>query len=156
MKERIKTVTTWLKSLDYRHYINVIITIGIIACGVFIFPNAVARFAESVRNVFVSCAYSVCEWVCKENPITPTVNNIQTWCFTPSKFAPLTLFPITWEEFTVKWALYWETFFSLETLLYYIIFLLECSTNLIYAVMFGFAIGVIAYKIFKRYLMKLF
>lgn len=154
MKERIKTVITWLKSLDYRHYINVVITIGFIACGVFIFPNAVARFAESVYNFFTSCAYSVCEWILEDNPITPTVNNVQSWQIVPSKFAPLTLFPFTWEEFTVKWSAYWATVFNLKTLLYYLLFLLEFCSSLVYAVLFGIAIVVILYKWFKRYLKK--
>lgn len=154
MKEKIKSAFRFLKELDYRHYINVVITLLFIACGVFIFSNSLARFAESVRNFFTSCAYSVCEWVLEDNPITPTVNDIQSWHFYPSKFAPLTLLPITWEEFTVVWATYWQTFFKLETLLYYLIFLLELSSYILYGIMFGVAIGVIAYKIFKRYLKK--
>ena len=154
MKERIKATITWLKSLDYRHYINVIITLGFIACGVFIFPNAIARFAESVRDFGTSCAYTICEWILEENPVTPTVNNVQSWQIVSSQFAPLTLFPFTWEEFTAKWSSYWVTFFHWKTLLQYLLFLLEIIPSVVYVLLFGIGIGAITYKLFKWYLKK--
>ena len=40
-----------LKSLDYRHYINFVITLGFLTLGVFVFPNSILRLAETFRNL---------------------------------------------------------------------------------------------------------
>ncbi len=58
---KIKEIFKYLKSLDYRHYINFVITLGFLALGVFIFPNSVLRVAETVRNFGTSLAFYFCE-----------------------------------------------------------------------------------------------
>lgn len=104
-----------LKSLDYRHYINFVITLGFLVLGVFVFPNSVLRLAETVRNLGTSAAYYFCELFLDLNPIYPTVMDLQKWEFAPSRFAPLQILPFTWEEFADLWSRYWGVFFKAET-----------------------------------------
>ena len=110
----IKQTFKKLKSLDYRHYINFVITLGFLALGVFVFPNSVLRIAETVRNVGTSAAYYFCELFLDYNPITPTVMNLPEWEFIPSRFEQLRILPYTWEEFLEVWTRYWEVFFEAE------------------------------------------
>ncbi len=110
LKEKINKI----RSLDYRHYINFVITLGFITLGIFIFPNSVLRLAETVRNLGTSAAYYFCELWLDHNPITPTVMNLPEWQFTPSRFEPLQILPLSWEEFTNVWSKYWSVFFQAQ------------------------------------------
>ena len=109
-----KQTFTKLKSLDYRHYINFVITLGFLALGVFVFPNSVLRVAETVRDVGTSAAYYFCELWLDHNYITPTVMNLPEWEFAPSHFERLKILPYTWEEFKALWGVYWDVFFEAE------------------------------------------
>ena len=111
IKEKIKC----LKSLDYRHYINFVITLSFLALGVFIFPNSILRVAETVRNLGISFAFYFCELWLDSNPIYPTVMDLPKWEFVPSRFEQLKILPYTWDEFLEVWDRYWEVFFKSET-----------------------------------------
>ena len=110
----IKQTFIKLKKLDYRHYINLVITLGFLALGVFVFPNSVLRVAETVRNVGTSAAYYFCELWLDHNPISPTVMNLPEWQFKPSQFEQLQILPFTWEEFCDVWSRYWDVFFEAQ------------------------------------------
>ena len=115
-----------LKSLDYRHYICIAVTLGFLAFS-FLFCNALPRLAETVRDLFISCAYYVCGlFMDSSNPIQATVNGVQEWEFAPSPFPPLELFPYTWEEFQALWSKYWEIWATGENLRAYCYFLGDC------------------------------
>lgn len=105
---KIKSTLRKLRRLDYRHYICFAITLGFLACG-FIFPNALPRLAETVRDLGLSVAYYFCELVTDVNPIRVTVTEMPSWQFAPSRFEPLKLLPYTWEEFQALWGEYWRT-----------------------------------------------
>ena len=121
--------------MDYRHYISFAITLGVVALGVFCFPNAIPRLIEACRDFGLSCAYYFCELFIGESSIMPTVNDIQSWQWVESRYQPLTILPFTWEEFKVSWNLYWRVFFNGQNLkmffvgfkwvLYYLLIALE-------------------------------
>ena len=113
-----------LKSINYRHYICSITTIGFLCLGV-LFPNGIPRILESIKDLFNACAYYFCWLFFDENPITPTFNQIPSWQFAPSPFELIKLFPWTWEEFKALWPAYWEQFFSLENLGNYCLWLFD-------------------------------
>ena len=117
----IKQTFIKLKSLDYRHYINFVITLGFLALGVFVFPNSVLRLAETVRNLGTSAAYYFCELWLDHNPISPTVMNLPEWEFKPSQFEQLRILPFTWEEFVDVWDRYFDVFFKAQTFSDYMI-----------------------------------
>lgn len=114
MKDKLRA----LKSLDYRHYICVAITMGCIGFG-FLFPNALPRLGEAVRDVGTSLVYYFCDLILDDSPIPATVTALPSWSFAPDRWEPLKIFPWTWEEFKVLWGQYWAAFFTLENLRQY-------------------------------------
>lgn len=104
---------------DYRHYICIGITILFLGAG-FLFPNALPRLAETVRDLGLSAAYYVCElFVPNGNPIRPTVIDMPSWQFAEQTWQPIELFPYTWEEFKILWGKYRSVCFSGENFLAY-------------------------------------
>ena len=104
---------------DYRHLICIGITLVSIGFG-FLFPNSLARLAETVRDLGVSFAYYVCELIRpRANPVRPTVVNMPSWQFTDDVWDPLSIFPFTWEEFKVLWKQFWQVIFTKENFLAY-------------------------------------
>ncbi|MBE6535619.1 MAG: hypothetical protein E7677_03245 [Ruminococcaceae bacterium] len=105
---------------DYRHIICIAITLISAGMG-FLFPNALPRLAETVRDLGLSIAYYFCEIIMpKRNPITATVTSMPQWRWAEDMWEPLKLFPWTWEEFKVLWAKYWPVFFSWDNFTGYI------------------------------------
>lgn len=119
---KIKRTLRRLRSLDYRHYICFAITLSFLGCG-FIFPNALPRFAETVRDLGLSLAYYVCEPVTDVNPIHATVTEMPSWQFAPARFEPLKLLPYTWEEFKTLWGEYWSAWATWDCVEEYFAFL---------------------------------
>ena len=104
---------------DYRHLIC-LIAVVISAAFYFLFPNSIPRLAETVRDLFTSVLYYVCEiFAPNRNPIKPTVLSMPKWQLMNDIWEPLTLFPFTWEEFKVGCSKYWTEFFSLQNFAYY-------------------------------------
>lgn len=112
---------------DYRHIICSVITLVSFGFG-FLFPNSLPRLAESVRDLATSFAYyAVGLFIRGENPINPTVNELQSWQFAEQIWEPIKLLPYTWEEFQVLWERYWEIFFSDLNFEMYLSFLADIS-----------------------------
>lgn len=147
-----KKIKECLKSLDYRHYINAVITLGFVALGVFVFPNAICRLTESIRDFGLSCAYYFCELFFEFNPIAPSVNSFPSWQIAPSYFQPLTLLPVTWEEFQMLWGVYWQNFIKAETLTEYLYVLGDVLYYVSQVMLILMPLILCAYMLFQRYL----
>ena len=115
---------------DYRHIICTAITLLFLGAG-FLFPNALPRLAETVRDLGLSIAFYFCELIIpNSNPIQPTVLRMPTWAFSESIWKPLEIFPYSWEEFKVMWKNFWvqlftgenfgDYWYSLSDVIYYI------------------------------------
>ena len=103
-----------LRCVDYRHYICIAISLLSLGCG-FLFPNAIPRLGEALRDVGLSCAYYFMElFFSNSNFIYPTVVDMPSWQWAESRWEVLTLFPYEWEEFKILWVKYWEAFISRE------------------------------------------
>lgn len=111
------------KQFNYKHIVCLLITFGFIACGIFIFPNAICRLLESIRDLFLSLLYWFCECFHTGIDIPVSVTDLPSWQITESRFHTLTLLPIDLEVFSVQWRLYWEKFTDVETLQDYLYFL---------------------------------
>ncbi len=97
---------------DYRHIICIGITLTSIGLG-FLFPNALPRVGETVRDFFTSLAYYFMALRDPySNSVTPTINDMQSWKFAEELWEPIKLFPYTWEEFKVIWSKYWDVVFT--------------------------------------------
>ena len=102
-------LTERIKKINYRHYIAIVITVGFAACWL-LFPNALGRIIESVRDFGLSVAYYFCEIFGIDHTITPMVNEfpkIPFFDFFPSAPAPSPApsvpIPDTFDGFKGKW-----------------------------------------------------
>ncbi len=115
-----------MKKVDYRHIICIIITLGIIALGLFRFFDCIGRIIEACRDFGLSVAYYFCELFRLPHDIAPTVNDYAKVPFFDSpfeSFSPSVTLPDSWEGFKVKWGEYWQTFASRENLDGYFVWL---------------------------------
>ena len=95
------------RKFNYRHIICIAITLGFLACSVFLFPNALGRLIEGGRDFGLSVAYYFCEIFGIKHGISPTVNDLPQIPFfsflapsAPSEPSlPSTVLPNTWEQF---------------------------------------------------------
>lgn len=148
----IKTLKNKIKAIDYRHYVSVAVTLVFIALGVFVFPNCIPRIIEALRDFGTSVAYYFCELFMDVNPITPMVNELQSWQWQSSRFQPLTILPFTWEEFQVAWDEYWQLFVSLDTLQGYFFVLGEVLYYVAQVFLILMPLWLVAYLLLRRYL----
>lgn len=104
---------------DYRHIICSAITFVSLLFG-FLFPNAIPRLLESLRDLGTSLAFYFYELIAPEsNPIPPTVNLLPSWQLAPELWRPVTLLPETWEQFTQFWSNYLSLLFDKYNFLFY-------------------------------------
>lgn len=115
-----------MKKINYRHYIAITIIIGFVACWL-LFPNALGRAIESVRDFGLSVAYYFCEIFGIDHNITPTVNEfpeIPFFDFSPSvpvpSPAPSVPIPDTFDGFKGKWSAYWQLWATKDNFLHYL------------------------------------
>lgn len=117
-----------LRKINYRHYICVVITLGFLACSVFVFPNALGRLIEGGRDFGLSVAYYFCEMFGIEHGIVPTVNNYPQIPFfpaisSPAPSAPSAPLPSTIDGFKTNWGVYWKLWATWENFAGYLSFL---------------------------------
>ena len=108
---------------NYRHIICIIITLGFLACSVFVFPNALGRIIEAGRDFGLSVAYYFCELFGIEYSFTPTVNGLPKFPFFENyggENSPTTTLPDTLTGFKNKWSEYWELWVSKENFTNYL------------------------------------
>ena len=95
----------FLKKIDYCHYICVGITLVFMLISGLCFPYAFPRLFEALRDFGLSLAYYFTELFGFENAVVPSVTSMTKMPFTLTD-----RIPITWDEFKIKWALYWQAF----------------------------------------------
>lgn len=156
MKAKIKAALQWLKGLDYRHYINFIITLGFVALGIFVFPNAILRLIEAFRDFGASVGYAFCELVLGEDFVTPTVTELPSLKFPAAGTGinSANILPPKWSEFVIGWKRYWRTFFSWTNFKAYLIEVVIFLYYVVIVVLIGAGVVFVLYKLFKRYLKK--
>ncbi len=152
MKGKIKE---FLKQ-DYRHYVSFVITLGFIALGLFVFPNAILRLAEAFRDFGTSIAYSFCNIILGEDLVSASVTNLPALKF-PSLDTGLNsanILPLRWSDFVLEFKRYWSIFFRLKTLKSYLWEVLVFLYILCVVFVVGAGVVFVLYKLFKRYLKK--
>ena len=141
---------------DYRHIICIAITFGFTACGLLLFPNALGRLVESVRDLALSVAYFFAEFFGIPHNISPTVTTLPQLniSLNISGGKPSTPMPETWSGFQNKWRIYWgqwadkDNFFAYLELLGNIVFMVCKCLVFILPLLLSFSL------LFKRYLNK--
>lgn len=99
----------------YLHIICITITLGFIACAVWVFPNAFLRVKDSFVDLWNSIKFYFKELFDLDIDVDVTVNN-----YSNVKFTPFLNLPETWEEFVVNFKLYWKTWATSENMLAYL------------------------------------
>ena len=137
-----------LKKINYRHYICAAITLGFIACAIFVFPKAITRIFEAFKDIWNSILFYFSELLLLDNDITITVNDYSVVPWTP--FLGL---PATWEEFLVLWDKYWVLWATADNVIKYFAwlstFLFDFSRIILLA---GVPIVIVLVVLFNRYL----
>ena len=146
---------------NYRHIICILITAGLAALGIFVFSGSLWRVVESGRDLGTSIAYSFLDIFDLSDKITPTLTILpQTppWFNVPNAPSvpdePQIFLPSTWEKFVIQWNEYWTVWANLDTLLDYLIVLLEIVMYTITFSYYLFLFVMVGKQFFKRYLEK--
>lgn len=145
-----------MKSFNYRHIICVLITLGCLTCGVFLFPNALDRIVESFRDFGLSVAYYFCEFIGIEHSISPTVTQMPQLNIIPNinGGAPSTSLPETWTEFQINWDIYWGKWASIDNFSAYLYLLANLLFKVCQFLVLAVLIIIIFVLLFRRYLNK--
>ena len=97
---------------DRMYLICILITVFSIIAGL-LFPNAIMRLLESIRDLITSMLYYVFQIAFDgDNPIPPTVLLGQSWRISNEVWEPVKLFPATFQEFFEFWGNYLKLVFS--------------------------------------------
>lgn len=140
-----------LKKKDYRHYICAAISFVFVGFG-FLFPNAIPRLFETLRDLVFSVAFYVVRLINPESElIKVTVNKMPSWIWAESKWKPLTLFPYTWSEFKILWGQYWQVFISKENVAAYFLKLADIALYLSRYSLIVFLLGFLISAKLKSY-----
>ena len=120
MKARFANALSKIKAINYRHYICVGITLLFLGLG-FLFPNAIPRLCEAIRDLGISCAYYFMGLISESGEVSihATVTDMPSWIWAESPFGTLSFMPENFDAFAVKWGAYWERFISQENLVAY-------------------------------------
>lgn len=143
--------------IDYRHFICVAITLLFVLLAIFVFPSALGRIIESVRDFGLSIAFYFCKMFGIENSVTATVNDLPKMPFfdlpnMPS--SPVPSLPETFDGFKVKWREYWELIITARNVVGYLDFLGGLIAVLANVALYIIPIIVILYLIMKQVLDK--
>ncbi len=166
MKTLLRKIGGNIREKQYE-YVCGIITLGLLAMGLFCFPNALGRLVESLRDIGVSIAYVFCDWFEIEPNFTVTVNkypnysflNVKAWLYSLFKkeytpINPTAPFPIDWEAFKVKWGQYWEDFVDVDNMKLYLYYLGYYITLIAPLIMFAFPLWLGVKSLFDKYYFK--
>ena len=105
---------------DYRHLICYAVTLISLVCG-FLFPNALPRLAEVIRDLVSSILYYLCNiFGDGGNPIYPYIIREQEWKFAQEIWKPITILPHTFEEFLLYWGTFLKRVFNLKNISEYL------------------------------------
>lgn len=147
-KKRLKVIN---------HCICVAITLGVLALGVFAFPNALGRLVESARDLGLSIGYFFAELFGIEHTITPTVIDlpkIPFWDFPVSGDAPSAFLPDNWKEFQNSFVAYWRLWATAANFKGYIALLGDMLFWVCMAVLFVMPFALLIYIYIGRYTKK--
>ena len=101
-----------MRRINYRNYICTVITLGLLAVAIFLFPNAWVRTKESTTDLWTSTVFYFEELFFLPHTREITVKNLSQ--------LPLDLpnyIPNTWQDFKVKFVEFWKLFVSKDNVI---------------------------------------
>ena len=113
---------------DKKHIVCLSITF-LSVCAALIFPNAIPRLLESIRDLLTSFLYYVVNLLSNgDNPVPATIRNLQTWKIAEEVWAPFKLFPDSIGDFFAFWGSWLSLIFNIRNFIAYINFI----SNILY------------------------
>lgn len=140
---------TFFKNVDYRHYICIGITLCFVLMLVFVFPHAVPRLWESLRDFGLSIAFYFTNLFGFSGLISPSVTSLSKMPFSLPDF-----FPATWEEFKIKFVAYWQAWADGQNFLDYIFSLRKGALIFAYVMTFLIPLFLIVVLVIRKMLKK--
>ena len=146
------------KRFDYRHIICIAITLAFLACAFFVFPSALGRIIESVRDFGLSVAYYFVELFGLPHNIIPTVNELPKMPYFPS-YGGETVLPSVpvaddWEQFKGDFVSYWQLWANDGNFLSYLSFLGGFLSKVCIFILLFLPVFVMIYVLLSIYLKK--
>lgn len=135
-------------------FVCLAVTVGFIAVGVFLFPNAFGRLIESFRDFGLSVAYFFCELFGLDYGITPTVNNLPQIPFFSfmQTSTPTAVLADDWGGFCDGWYAYWRLWADKDNFFSYISFLGNLAYRFCKFMVIFIPFLLLFYLLGKRYL----
>ena len=143
--KKISKLKTYLREIDYRHYICITITLIFLFFAIFYFKYAFPRLLESFRDVWLSFKFCFIKAFDLNFRCNPTINE-----FTSQPFVLPWNLPNSWEEFKVLWSKYWEVFISKENIKNYMEFVKVFIVDVTKLIMIAFPFVIILYLILSK------
>ena len=103
----MRSIFTFFRRLDHRHYICFGMTVALVCVTVFCFLSSVFRLFDAAESFGTSIAYYFCTLFGNSAAVTPTVTQM------PS--ASVEWFPVSFAAFQENWGVYWRTWARWET-----------------------------------------
>ncbi len=112
-------IKQFIKSIDYRHYICLVVTIGFLLCTLLVFSSSLGRIAEAFRDLGLSVGYYFCTLLGIDNRIELTVNKMPKPFELLPGLSPVSSLPENWATFKVDFVRFWQLFGSKANFLGY-------------------------------------
>lgn len=145
-----------LRNIDHRHFVCLVITLGFLACSVFVFPAALGRVIESFCDVGLSIGYYFCELFDIEHSIVPTVNDYPKMPFFENyggdSVLPSIIIAESWEQFKIDFVEYWKLWADSGNFVGYMSRVGQVLKITSIVVLVLFPLVIVAITLFKRYL----
>lgn len=138
-------IKQFFRNLNWRHYICIALTLGFLACSVFVFTNSFERIVEACRDFGLSIAYYFCELFEIAYSFKTTVNTL------PHGSSP-TFLPETWDGFKTDFVRYWQLWVSSGNIFGYLDFLAQFLLGILLTVLQLLLIVIICRMAIFRYL----
>ncbi|MCM1440215.1 MAG: hypothetical protein NC131_13580, partial [Roseburia sp.] len=150
------TATNGRTRFNYLHIICIAITLAFICVSVFVFPNALGRLIESVRDFGLSAAYYFCEIFEIDHGVTPTVNSVPKLPFFPNygNDSPVSFLPESIQAFKENWGIYWRLWADKTNFKGYIQFVGDFLLIFFKVLIIALPFILLAVLLFARYLKK--
>ena len=149
-----------MKRLNYRHILSILITFTFVMLSIFVFPNALGRVFEGVRDLGLSVAFYCIKIFGGVSSLKPTVNNLPKIPFfsKPGTAAPSlpntpsTNMPTSWELFRQGFNTYWVNWANMDNFKAYLLVVNDVMIKFAMVISILLPIVILLYQLLKKLL----
>lgn len=112
--KKANRIKNFFKSLTYRHYVSVGLTVCFILLAIFVYNKSFIRLFESINDIYTSCKYYIAE-LFFDNSADVIATVIERSNIPFGK-----IFPLSAEDFELYFSVFWDLLFTSENLFDYL------------------------------------